>query len=146
MIWEWKRHLFSFRRLYVSLFRCNLTTRLVVPGPWRGAEHEEKGAGGFLQDEWEHWLPKPKFSQQTLQVCALPRLFVHIKPAAAHMSGPLFVPHSSPQTLIHACCLTFNLPASAAYLPSIWFLYCFSEYLCFNSCSKFFFWESVWRL
>lgn len=139
-------HQFSFRGLSVSLFRCNLTTRLVLPGPWRGAEHEEKGAGSFLQDEWEHWLPKPKFSQQTLQVCALPRQFVHIKPAAAHMSRPLFVPHSSHRhSSTPAASLLIYLNRQRTFPPFGSFIVLVNIYV-LTPVLRFFFWESVWWL
>lgn len=52
---------------------------LTLPGPGRGSEHEEKGARNFLPDEREFGVPKPKFSPQTLQVCALPGNVHHIK-------------------------------------------------------------------
>lgn len=53
---------------------------------WRWARLEEKGAGGFLQDDWVVRVQKHKFSSQTLQVCALPRCCQHIK--NSHCDSP----------------------------------------------------------
>lgn len=116
-----------------SVFQCYLLWKLLpflcliysssssTPAPRRRACAEEKGAGGLFQDERVRWMCEPKFSQQALQVCALPRLLEHI---GASPANPLHVSADQGSALSSCCFRSFRF-------PSIMFLFHFDEHLVF---------------
>lgn len=115
--------------IYSKCLSCSSST----PAPRRRACAEEKGAGGLFQDERVRRMCEPKFPQQALQVCALPRLFEHIgdniRPCLA--ASPANPPHMSADqgSVLSSCCFrSFRFPPSCSsfILMSIW-------YFCFNS-------------
>lgn len=54
------------------------TSPFLPPAPGGRARSEEKGAGRLFQDERVRRICEPEFSQQALQVCALPGLLQHV--------------------------------------------------------------------
>lgn len=89
----------DFSALFSTLFTLQKFTSLwgklvhfTFPGPWRWTECQEKGAGGFLQDEWEFRLSKPQFSQQSLQIYAVSRWDYHMRTDAVTLHNIIFCP------------------------------------------------------
>lgn len=63
---------------FLCLVHSKSLSSSLIPAPRRRASPEEKGAGGLFQNERVRRICEPEFSQQALQVCALPRRFQHI--------------------------------------------------------------------